>query len=126
MQWSFGADEAARITQPALAVLGENSIPVFRERRDLLLAWLPSVEAYVLPGATHLLQVRAPGRSRTRLCSFFARQDHPSQLAGRQLDTATAATVRVGGSCLRPSRSPRRLPPRPRLKPTPSARRGRR
>ena len=60
MQWSFGADEAARINQPALAVLGENSIPVFRERRDLLLAWLPNVESYVLPGTTHLLQVQSP------------------------------------------------------------------
>ena len=31
----------ARIAQAALVVLGENSIPLFRERCDLLLAWLP-------------------------------------------------------------------------------------
>lgn len=75
MQWSFGADEAARISQPALAVLGEHSIPVFRERRDLLLAWLPNVEAYVLPGTTHLLQVQSPGPLARALSAFFAR--HP-------------------------------------------------
>ena len=75
MQWSFGADEAARISQPALAVLGENSIPVFRERRDLLLAWLPNVESYVLPGTTHLLQVQSPRPLAHALSAFFAR--HP-------------------------------------------------
>ena len=29
MQWTFGEEEAARVTQPALAVLGEHSAPVF-------------------------------------------------------------------------------------------------
>jgi hypothetical protein len=31
--WSIGPEEAARVTQPTLAVLGELSSPVFRERR---------------------------------------------------------------------------------------------
>jgi pimeloyl-ACP methyl ester carboxylesterase len=75
MQWSFGREDAARITQPALAVLGENSHPVFRERHDLLLAWLPSAEPFVLPGATHLLQVEQPGAMAEALVVFFSR--HP-------------------------------------------------
>ena len=60
-QWSFGQEEAARIAQPVLVVLGEHSIPVFRERRDLLLAWLPNAETFELPAATHLLHVQNPG-----------------------------------------------------------------
>jgi pimeloyl-ACP methyl ester carboxylesterase len=43
-QWSFGPEEAGRITQPVLAVLGAKSNPVFRERQELLLSWLPNVE----------------------------------------------------------------------------------
>ena len=58
--WSFTQEDARRITQPALAVLGEKSRPIFRERRELLLAWLPNVEPFILPAATHLLHVENP------------------------------------------------------------------
>ena len=75
LQWSFGPEEAARIAAPALAVLGERSIPVFRERRDLLLAWLPHVEAFELPRATHLLHVENPSAMANALSAFFSR--HP-------------------------------------------------
>jgi len=75
MQWTFGEEEAARVTQPALAVLGEHSAPVFPERRELLLAWLPDVEPFELPGATHLLHVQQPGAMTVALLAFFAR--HP-------------------------------------------------
>ena len=59
-QWSFTREDAIRITQPALAVLGENTAPTFRERRELLLSWLPNVEPLDLPAATHLLHVQNP------------------------------------------------------------------
>jgi pimeloyl-ACP methyl ester carboxylesterase len=75
LQWSFGREEAARIASPALAVVGENSIPVFRERRDLLLAWLPNVESFELPAATHLLHVQNPSAMAKALTAFFSR--HP-------------------------------------------------
>jgi pimeloyl-ACP methyl ester carboxylesterase len=78
MQWSFGREEAARVAQPALAVLGENSNPIFRERCDLLLAWLPNVESFELPEATHLLQVQNPRRLAEALAAFFARHPLPS------------------------------------------------
>ena len=77
--WSFGPDDARRITQPVLAVLGANSIPVFRERRELLLAWLPNVEAFELAGATHLLHVQNPRGMAEGLRDFFAR--HPLRAA---------------------------------------------
>jgi pimeloyl-ACP methyl ester carboxylesterase len=74
-QWSFGPEEASRITQPVLAVLGAKSNPIFRERRELLLAWLPNVEPFILPDATHLLQVQNPRGMAEALAAFFAR--HP-------------------------------------------------
>jgi hypothetical protein len=51
------------------------SVPIFRERRELLLAWLPNVESFDLPGATHLLHVQNPGGMADALARFFAR--HP-------------------------------------------------
>ena len=77
LEWPFDADAAARVTQPALAVLGERSIPVFRERRDLLLGWLPNAEPFELAGATHLLQVEQPRPLAEALASFFARHSGP-------------------------------------------------
>jgi pimeloyl-ACP methyl ester carboxylesterase len=76
--WSFGQREAGRVTQPALAVLGARSrevTPVFDQRHELLLAWLPNVEPFVLPDATHLLHLQNPGGMAEALAAFFAR--HP-------------------------------------------------
>jgi pimeloyl-ACP methyl ester carboxylesterase len=77
-QWSFTDEDASRITQPVLAVLGENSAPTFRERRELLLSWLPNVEAFELPDATHLLHLQNPSGMAEALASFFAR--HPLEV----------------------------------------------
>jgi 3-oxoadipate enol-lactonase len=75
MEWRFGPEEAAQIRRPALVVTGANSIATFHERGRTLLDWLPSAEAYELPGATHLLQVENPGALAEALTAFFAR--HP-------------------------------------------------
>lgn len=74
--WSFGAEEARRITQPVLAVVGEISQqidPIWNERQALLLSWLPQAEAFVLPGATHLMQAQNPRGMAGALAAFFAR-----------------------------------------------------
>jgi 3-oxoadipate enol-lactonase len=71
--WGFGPEDAARIRQPVLAVLGARSdevSPVFGERHRLLLAWLPNVEPFVLPGANHLLHVQNPAGMAERLAAF--------------------------------------------------------
>ena len=50
-------------TTRVLAVVGERSLvydPICRERHQMLLDWLPQVEPFVLPGATHLLQIENP------------------------------------------------------------------
>jgi pimeloyl-ACP methyl ester carboxylesterase len=73
-RWSFTQEDAGRITQPVLAVLGENSAPAFPERRELLLSWLPNVEPFGLPDATHLLHVQKPRAMATGLTDFFERQ----------------------------------------------------
>jgi pimeloyl-ACP methyl ester carboxylesterase len=77
-QWSFGREDATRVTQPVLAVVGALSLernPIWGERQRLLLDWLPNVEPFVLPRATHLLEVENPGALAEGLAAFFAR--HP-------------------------------------------------
>jgi pimeloyl-ACP methyl ester carboxylesterase len=59
----FTRDDARRIVQPVLAVAGGGSLAydrIWAERHDLLLSWLPHAEPFVVPGATHLLQVQTP------------------------------------------------------------------
>jgi pimeloyl-ACP methyl ester carboxylesterase len=77
-RWSFTREDAGRVTQPVLAVIGAKSTevtPVFGKRQELLLSWLPNVEAFVLPDATHLLHAQNPGGMARGLAAFFAR--HP-------------------------------------------------
>src|SRR5262245_17624756 len=74
-QWSFGQEEARRITQPVLIVLGEKSGPIHRQRQELLLSWLPNAKAFNLSDAGHLLHVQNPRGMAEGLAAFFAR--HP-------------------------------------------------
>ena len=80
--WSFTQAEARRVTQPVLAVVGEHSASTFPERRELLLAWLPNVEPFELPDATHLLHVQNPRGMAEALAAFFARHPLPLEAAG--------------------------------------------
>jgi pimeloyl-ACP methyl ester carboxylesterase len=75
-QWHFTRIEARRISQPVLAVTGEKSStvsPIWDQRQALLLEWLPNVEGFVLPGATHLLHIQNPRGMADRLVTFFTR-----------------------------------------------------
>lgn len=76
-QWSFTREDARRISQPVLAVIGEKNreSPVWNERQVMLLDWLPNAESFVLPNATHLLHVENPRGMAEGLAAFFAR--HP-------------------------------------------------
>jgi pimeloyl-ACP methyl ester carboxylesterase len=74
--WRFGEAEARRIVQPVLSVLGGESEalwPRFGEAHRLLLDWLPHVEGFVLPGATHFLQLEDPQGMAEALAAFWAR-----------------------------------------------------
>jgi pimeloyl-ACP methyl ester carboxylesterase len=77
-QWSLKREDAGRITQPALSVVGANSkklSPIWTERHEMLVGWLPRAQGLVHPDATHLLHVEHPRAVAEALAAFFAR--HP-------------------------------------------------
>ena len=77
-QWALKREDAARITQPVLSVVGAKSkevSPIWTERHEMVLTWLPKAEGFVLPDATHLLHVQHPRAVAEALAAFFAR--HP-------------------------------------------------
>ncbi len=74
-QFSFGPDEARRVHQPVLNVVGESTAPRFVEGAELVQSWFPGAERFTRPGATHLLMVEAPAGMAAGLTDFFAR--HP-------------------------------------------------
>ena len=77
-QWAFTREDASRIARPALAVIGEKSkdvSPIWIERQNMLVTWLPMAEPFVLADATHLLHVENPRGMAEALAGFFQR--HP-------------------------------------------------
>jgi pimeloyl-ACP methyl ester carboxylesterase len=73
VDWRFGPEEAAKIQQPVLYLLGSDSPPVFAESQALLNSWLPRMEQDLLPGANHLMQMRHPAEAAARLVAFLKR-----------------------------------------------------
>jgi pimeloyl-ACP methyl ester carboxylesterase len=76
LEWRFGEEESRRISQPTLSVLGGESDALwsrFGETHRLLLAWLPRAEGFVLPGATHFMQLQDPRGVAEALAAFWAR-----------------------------------------------------
>lgn len=75
LDWKFEVEEARRIRQPVLVVLGGESAnlhPRFAETYRLLIEWLPDADGFVLPAATHFLQVensRALGAALSAFCA---------------------------------------------------------
>ena len=75
--WPFTQEDASRVTQPVLGVLGERTAPTFPGRMELLLGWLPNAELFELPGATHLLHLENPKGTAEALASFLGRHSLP-------------------------------------------------
>ena len=76
-EWMFTREDAARITQPVLSVLGANSdaaigLPVFGEIHERVIEWFPNAQPFVLSRAAHLLQMENPGDMAEGLASFLA------------------------------------------------------
>ena len=72
-QWRLTREDAGRITQPVLAVIGGRSpevSPIWPARQQLMLSWLPHAEGFVLPEATHLLHLQDPRAMAEALASF--------------------------------------------------------
>lgn len=86
MQWGFSEEQAGRIHQPVLVALGSDSVglsPRFQETYDGLLDWLPNAEGFILPGATHAMQMQNPHTMGEALVAFFDRNPIPSKDAER-------------------------------------------
>ena len=73
--WSFDAERAKRIEQPALYVIGSESGPMFEASKALFTSSVPQAETAELPGLDHLLQVRDPKRVGEAIGAFLER--HP-------------------------------------------------
>jgi len=73
--WNFTADDAKRLTQPVLYVLGGDSAAMFGEGKDLVHTLLPQTEVAIIPKATHLLQMEEPGVVADAIGEFLRR--HP-------------------------------------------------
>jgi pimeloyl-ACP methyl ester carboxylesterase len=76
-EWTFTPEDAARIKQPVLAVLGADSakatgLPFFDEGHGLLLEWLPQAKPFLLPHAAHSLQMENPHDMAIALADFLA------------------------------------------------------
>jgi pimeloyl-ACP methyl ester carboxylesterase len=69
--WTFGPEQAAAITCPVLSVLGSRTSPLFVEGRQRLHAWFPACRDADIAGATHLLQMQAPGPVATAIAAFL-------------------------------------------------------
>ena len=73
-EWTFRREDAARIKQPVLAVLGADSDAVFPgigEVHQLLLEWFPQAKPFVLSQATHALLTQNPRGMAQGLAAFL-------------------------------------------------------
>jgi pimeloyl-ACP methyl ester carboxylesterase len=71
--WQFTCEDAVRITQPVLNVVGAHTRQYFREVHETLKTWLPHTENVELPDATHCMLQTNPKEAAERLVSFFSR-----------------------------------------------------
>jgi pimeloyl-ACP methyl ester carboxylesterase len=76
--WKFDAEQARKINQPVLFVLGSDSVPLFVQGRDLLHSLLPHTEDALLADATHLLQMARPAEAAAALVDFLKKHQQNS------------------------------------------------
>ena len=94
--WTFGAEQAARLDLPVLSVVGSETQPVWVEVAEFLRSALPQVDECTIDGAGHLLQIQRPEPVARGMAEFLDR--HP-----------------IGGDGPRASSSVVTSPARPRL-----------
>lgn len=82
--WTVGAEQAARVSQPVLSVLGAETERLWVEVADHLRRWFAQVEECRIAGVGHLLHAEPLGAC---LVGFFA--GHP--LRHREVPSAAAA-----------------------------------
>ena len=71
--WQFDARRATQVRQPVLFMMGSATLPFHKEAGERIREWWPDSEQYVVPGATHALQVVEPAGVAQGLAQFIAR-----------------------------------------------------
>jgi pimeloyl-ACP methyl ester carboxylesterase len=74
LSWSLTVEDAGRIRQPVLSVVGEESDPMFGEGHKLIQQWMPHAEELRVPQANHALQYMNPRAVAEGLAGFVERQ----------------------------------------------------
>ena len=84
-EWQFGPDDAARISQPALIILGSGTpalMPNIVESVERLASALPNAVTEVLDGVDHMMPLEAPRALGEGIASFARR--HPVAVPNRR------------------------------------------
>jgi pimeloyl-ACP methyl ester carboxylesterase len=76
--WEFTPEDAARIAQPVLSVLGAHSPERAQKVHELLKEWVPQTETKVLANAEHALPLMDPPGMAAVVLEFLSR--HPMQV----------------------------------------------
>jgi pimeloyl-ACP methyl ester carboxylesterase len=74
-QWHFAREDAARIHQPVLAIVGADSALAHHEIHELVRSWIPQAKSITIPGVNHELEMSQPRAVAQALVEFFA--SHP-------------------------------------------------
>jgi pimeloyl-ACP methyl ester carboxylesterase len=89
--WRFAAEQARRIRQPVLSILGSNTGQLWLEVDALLNSWVAQVEGLTINGVGHLLQMQDPEPVARGLAIFLAH--HPMTQIGLQPGGSQSGTA---------------------------------
>jgi len=90
-EWTFNADIAASISQPALSVVGAQTQPLWVEIAEFLRSSLPNVEQCTIESVGHLLHIQRPEPVARGIRKFLDRHGMDAARAGnvgRELSVA--------------------------------------
>lgn len=76
-RWDFTPEDARRIKQPVLSILGAHSPERAQKVHDILKGWIPQTETATLPNAEHALPLMDPPGIASALAEWFARNPLP-------------------------------------------------
>lgn len=72
-EWAVSREDAGRIRQPVLCMVGGATEPIFRRTHELALSWFPQAEAATIERASHMLQMVDTRAVAECLAKFLAR-----------------------------------------------------
>jgi 3-oxoadipate enol-lactonase len=75
--WNFTPEEAKRLKQPVLSILGAHSPERAQQVQAIFIKWVPQTERATLPDAEHALPLMDPPGIARALAEWFARHPLP-------------------------------------------------